>query len=457
MDIFHNFVYIPVFNLLVFLYDLFSSNIGLAIIGLALFSRIVTIPLTRNQKQNSGKAQLLQQKMKEIRKKFKHNKEKMAQELARLQAEFLPGQLKGCFSLIISIILLIQVRNVVVDLIDKGVHAYNVVAYSENLKKPEDTVIFKPEQELSLGKHEIKLQVKADNGKALEKVFSFDVVENRQETIEKIKQDELAKDPEERNKTNEALAKQQEAERATDIAVYNELLSKGLTNIPLSSFLIFTTDSVSTILLTEKSLEFVFYVRPPSNQKIIASETRVLLDSQDITGQAQITQGGSFNLSFAGMNLSRVASDITSGSVSEVIPYVILALSVGVTQYFVSKIYSAMNPGAPAPDAKKSQKDEAKKSQDKHKKGHKDEEEPDFSEMMGQSMKNMNYLFPVMTSAMSLGYLGGASLFPSGVSLFWTGQNAFVIIQQVLDNRRKVVLQVKGLWIRIKRKLNLEK
>jgi len=154
------------------------------------------------------------------------------------------------------------------------------------------------------------------------------------------------------------------------------------------------------------------------------------------------------------MNLSHVASDISSGSVVEVLPYVILAVSVGITQYFVSKIYGAMNPSAATPDAKKSSKEAEKKSKDKHKKGKKDEGEPDFSEMMGQSMKNMNYLFPIMTSAMSLGYLGGASLFPSGVSLFWTGQNAFVIIQQVIDNKEKFVLQVKGLWTRIKNKLN---
>ncbi len=127
------------------------------------------------------------------------------------------------------------------------------------------------------------------------------------------------------------------------------------------------------------------------------------------------------NLKFLGMNLSKVAADF-SWDDSSIIPYVVLALLVGLTQFASTRILS----GIRAPKEEKKEKKSKKKKDD--------EEMPDMSEMMGSISKQMMFFFPALTVITSLGYWGGGKLFPSGLSIFWTVQNLFVIIQQVAMN-----------------------
>jgi len=57
---------------------------------------------------------------------------------------------------------------------------------------------------------------------------------------------------------------------------------------------------------------------------------------------------------------------------------------------------------------------------------------------MAESSKQMNLIFPIFTVFISLGYFGGASFIPMSVTLFWTAQNTFVIIQQVYVQRENI-------------------
>jgi len=85
MQIFHVLFYEPTFNLLIFLYDIIG-NLGLAIIVLAVISRLITWPLTRRQVKTAEKNKVFQQEVAKIKKKYKSNQEKQAQELAKVQA-----------------------------------------------------------------------------------------------------------------------------------------------------------------------------------------------------------------------------------------------------------------------------------------------------------------------------------------------------------------------------------
>lgn len=141
MDIFHNLIFVPVFNLLVVLYRTGGENLGLALIGIAFLSRLITIPITNKQIQAQEKNKEFQKKYNALKKKWGKNKEKLNQELAKLQAEFLPGQLSGCLPLIIQLVMFIQIFNVLRDLFDRGAVAFNEIAYSFIPKFPDGYVI----------------------------------------------------------------------------------------------------------------------------------------------------------------------------------------------------------------------------------------------------------------------------------------------------------------------------
>ncbi len=130
MDIFTVLFYQPIFNLMVVLYRLFSENLGLAIIAIALLSRIVTIPITLRQIKMSESSREFNDKMKEVKAKYKNNKDKQNEELMKLQSQYLPSQIAGCLPLIVQFILLININHVVNELFANGANSFTQFAYS---------------------------------------------------------------------------------------------------------------------------------------------------------------------------------------------------------------------------------------------------------------------------------------------------------------------------------------
>lgn len=256
---------------------------GWGIIAVAALSRLVTYPITKTQIKSAQKGKEFQTKYEKLKKKYAKNKEKLNEELAKLQARYLPGQLAGCLPIIILIVFLIQVRNVIRALVENGAEAFNEVAYPFISKFAEGTII---------------------------------------------------------------------------------------------------------------------------------------------------------NLHFLGIDLSKVATDF-SWSDHAIVPYVALAVLVGLTQLVSTQILTGVKTFGAIKD-KPGSKKEVKKGK---KKG---EEAPDMSEIMTMANKQMMFMFPVLTVITSLGYWGGAKIFPSGISLFWTIQSLFVIIQQLLMNRKKTVEWIRG-------------
>ena len=406
--------------------------------------------MTNNQIKNASKAKQLQYQMNAIKKQYTHNKEKQTQELAKIQAKALPGQLGGCFSIIIFIILFIQIRGVILDLVNKGYHAYNQVAYSETLKKKEDSITIPKGFVINEGKNTLELDITASNGNVLNKIYNFEYTKDKQKSTDNVIEIENNLSTDQKKAAQDALLKQQEAEKASDISVYNKSIDTSIVSIPLSQFLIFTTESKQVHLITDNNIDLTFYIRPPSNETIDYTKAKVVLNGNDLTREMTFTQGDTLNLTFFGMNLSKVATDFGLLNLSITLPYIIVALISGLSQYFVTKLYSAGTPTA-------SPEEEKKKSDDKKKKKKEEPKEEDFAEVMAQTTKQMNLLFPAMTVAMSLGYLGGASFLPSGVTLFWTAQNAFVIIQQMISQRKTVKEKLLKVVSKYSEKLNLIK
>ncbi len=419
--------YQPIFNLLIILYNLFSENLGVAIVVLAILSRVITIPITRVQIKQAEKAKEMQRRFDEIKKKYKKNKEKMNEEIAKLQAKYLPGQLGGCLPMIILIILLIQVRGGIVNLVEKGWHAFNEIAYIDSLKREEDFIQCKLDENFEEGEYTLQLNVKSSKGNELKKEYAFEVVSDKEKRIKEIKNERNSLSSQEiDNKVKEEYEKMK-AERATDISIYSDLFNKSRVSIPLAKFFIFTTKSETVYLLEDQNPKFEFYLRAPSNQTIKSDEITISMNENDITNSCEITQGEKINLNFLGIDLSKVAADFSLKD-KRIIPYVVLAVLVGSSQYLSTQILSGLK------NFELNINEKRKKEQKKKKKS-KDEDIPDMSELMNMTSKQMTFLFPILTVFTSLGYWGGANIFPAGLSIFWTVQNFFVIIQQILMNK----------------------
>jgi len=83
------YIVIPMTNLLLLIYDLIGHNFGVAIILFTILIRVLTFPLTAQQLKGTQAMQELQddKEWQKIQKKYKDDKEKLAQEQMRIYQE----------------------------------------------------------------------------------------------------------------------------------------------------------------------------------------------------------------------------------------------------------------------------------------------------------------------------------------------------------------------------------
>ena len=132
--------------LLNFLYNLFN-NYGIAIIVFTILLRIILIPITETQQKSMKKNAKVQEKMKEIQKKYKNNPEKLNQETIELYKREKVSPFSGCLSSIIQIILIISVFWLVSKPLTymKKVDSNKVNEYIEQIKTEEGKTSAYPE------------------------------------------------------------------------------------------------------------------------------------------------------------------------------------------------------------------------------------------------------------------------------------------------------------------------
>lgn len=111
--IFNELLYRPLFNLLVFLYNIIpGSDVGLAIIGVTVITRIILWPLTTKSVKSQRSLQEVQPKIKEIQEKYKDNKEEQSKKLMEFYKENKVNPMSGCLPLIVQIPILIALYRV---------------------------------------------------------------------------------------------------------------------------------------------------------------------------------------------------------------------------------------------------------------------------------------------------------------------------------------------------------
>lgn len=123
VELFHVAIYQPVYNILVFFYNVGPwHDFGIAIILTTLFIKVLFIPLSRKQIESQKKMQELQPKIKELQKKYKDNKEEQTKAMMALYKEHKTNPFSGCLPLIVQLIVLIAIYRVIINITEAGLN-----------------------------------------------------------------------------------------------------------------------------------------------------------------------------------------------------------------------------------------------------------------------------------------------------------------------------------------------
>ncbi len=121
MNIFDLVFYQPIFNLLVFFYDIVPGNdVGIAIILVTIVIKLVLFPFSLKTLKAQKALQELQPKMQELQAKFKDNKEKLAQATMELYRKEKVNPFSSCLPLLVQLPFLFAVFRVFSDGFDSG-------------------------------------------------------------------------------------------------------------------------------------------------------------------------------------------------------------------------------------------------------------------------------------------------------------------------------------------------
>lgn len=130
--IFNEVLYRPLFNALVFLYNIIpGQDFGVAIILLTILLRIILFPLSHKSIKSRQAMSALQPKIKEIQRKFK-SKEEQSKETMKLYKEHGVNPFSGCLPLLIQLPILIALYRVFINILKAG----SLIALYPFIKNP---------------------------------------------------------------------------------------------------------------------------------------------------------------------------------------------------------------------------------------------------------------------------------------------------------------------------------
>lgn len=112
-EFFFTILHQPMYNVLIFFYDLFPfGGLGLAIILLTTLIKALTFPLTYKSMQSQKQMQEIQPKINEIKEKYKDDKEKLAMEMMSVYKNNKVNPLASCLPLILQMVIFIALYRV---------------------------------------------------------------------------------------------------------------------------------------------------------------------------------------------------------------------------------------------------------------------------------------------------------------------------------------------------------
>ncbi len=125
MNVFHEALYRPLFNLLIWLYNVIpGADIGFAIIALTVIVKLILWPLTNASLKSQKALQDLQPKLDALKEEHKGDKDKLAKAMMELYTKEKVNPLSSCLPILVQIPILIALYRVLSD----GLHVESLSA-----------------------------------------------------------------------------------------------------------------------------------------------------------------------------------------------------------------------------------------------------------------------------------------------------------------------------------------
>jgi YidC/Oxa1 family membrane protein insertase len=119
--IFHELVYQPIYNILIFIYNIIpGGDFGVAIIVMTILLKVILIPLSKKQIQSQKRMQEIQPELKKIQAKYKDDKERQTKEVMKFYKENKVNPFSGCLPIIVQLIFLIAIYRVIINISNAG-------------------------------------------------------------------------------------------------------------------------------------------------------------------------------------------------------------------------------------------------------------------------------------------------------------------------------------------------
>lgn len=108
ISFFHTVLYVPIYNLLIFLTDILpGGDIGLAVVVATVIVKLVIMPLSLSALRTQKVLKEIEPKLKELRETYKDDKEKQAKEMFALYKEYGINPFAGLLTLFIQLPILL--------------------------------------------------------------------------------------------------------------------------------------------------------------------------------------------------------------------------------------------------------------------------------------------------------------------------------------------------------------
>ena len=219
-----------------FLYE-FVGNYGLAIILFSIILKIIMLPISIKQQKTLKKNEKIQQEMKQIQFNYKHDPEKMNQEVMELYKRENLSPFSGCLSSIVQIILLLAVFYLVSSPL-----TYMKKVDTEIIDKSKAIVLQEGEenryQEISVIQYAKKLESQSSVSKEQtnneENINEINQNEVQSEMVNEENQNEVISENNQNENTEETVNKDNEYifNHLDELTLNMDFLGVDLSNVP---------------------------------------------------------------------------------------------------------------------------------------------------------------------------------------------------------------------------------
>lgn len=120
MNLWNTLLIQPLTATLLFLYHLFGGNLGLAIVALTIFLRILLFPLSLPALRSAKAQRELKPRLDKLRKKYKGDRQKLAMAQMELFRERGVNPFAGCLPQLLQIVILIALYRVFIGFLTNG-------------------------------------------------------------------------------------------------------------------------------------------------------------------------------------------------------------------------------------------------------------------------------------------------------------------------------------------------